>query len=61
MLAGTVDSVVLQAEADLGEGGFDRTGVTADLGGDGIWGRSAPTWTAVRRARSPTCGSTATG
>jgi hypothetical protein len=38
VLAGAVDSVVLQAEADLGDGGFDRTGVTADLGDDGIMG-----------------------
>ena len=38
ILAGTVGSVVLQAEADLGEGGFDRTGVTADLGDEGIVG-----------------------
>lgn len=38
VLAGIRDSVVVQAEADLGEGGFDRTGVTADLGDDGIMG-----------------------
>lgn len=38
VLAGTTDSVVLQASADLGEGGFDRTGVTADVGDDGIFG-----------------------
>ncbi|HKY68558.1 MAG TPA: hypothetical protein VJM49_19390 [Acidimicrobiales bacterium] len=38
VLAGTTGSVVLQASADLGDGGFDRTGVTADLGDDGIFG-----------------------
>ena len=38
VLAGTTGRVVLQASADLGEGGFDRTGVTADLGDDGIFG-----------------------
>jgi len=38
ILAGTAGRVVLQAEADLGEGGFDRTGVTADLGDEGIVG-----------------------
>jgi hypothetical protein len=38
VLAGVRGSVVVQAEADLGEGGFDRTGVTADLGDDGIIG-----------------------
>jgi hypothetical protein len=38
VLAGRRDAVVVQAEADLGEGGFDRTGVTADLGDDGIMG-----------------------
>ena len=37
-LAGTSGGTVLQAEADLGDGGGDRTGVTADLGGDGIVG-----------------------
>jgi hypothetical protein len=38
LLAGTRAGVVLQVAADLGEGGIDRTGVTADLGEDGIWG-----------------------
>ena len=38
VLAGIRDDIVIQAEADLGEGGFDRTGVTADLGGDGVMG-----------------------
>jgi hypothetical protein len=38
VLAGRRDAVVVQAEADLGEGGFDRTGVTADLGDEGILG-----------------------
>ena len=38
VLAGTTGSLVVQAEADLGDGGVDRTGVTADLGGDGIMG-----------------------
>jgi len=38
-LAGTRDGLVIQAAADLGPGGTDRTGVTADLGADdGIWG-----------------------
>jgi hypothetical protein len=38
VLAGIRGGVVVQAEADLGEGGFDRTGVTADLGDEGIMG-----------------------
>ena len=38
LLAGRAGSVVLQAAADLGDGGTDRTGVTADLGIDGIVG-----------------------
>jgi hypothetical protein len=38
VVGGTTGSVVLQVQADLGDGGFDRTGVTADLGGDGIMG-----------------------
>jgi hypothetical protein len=38
VLAGTVGGVVVQAEADLGDDGFDRTGVTADLGDGGIVG-----------------------
>jgi hypothetical protein len=38
VLAGIEGAVVVQAEADVGEGGFDRTGVTADLGDDGIMG-----------------------
>jgi hypothetical protein len=38
VLAGIEGDIVVQAEADVGEGGFDRTGVTADLGGDGIMG-----------------------
>lgn len=38
VLAGVRGSVVIQAEADIGEDGFDRTGVTADLGDDGILG-----------------------
>jgi hypothetical protein len=38
VLAGASNGVVLQVEADLGEGGAERTGVTADLGGDGIMG-----------------------
>jgi hypothetical protein len=38
VLAGTSGGTVLQAEADLGDGGADRTGVTVDLGGDGIFG-----------------------
>jgi hypothetical protein len=37
-LAGTNGGIVVQAEADVGDGGFDRTGVTADLGDDGILG-----------------------
>lgn len=36
--AGASGGSVLQVEADVGEGGRDRTGVTADLGGDGIMG-----------------------
>lgn len=38
VLAGIEDDVVIQVEADLGEDGTERTGVTADLGGDGIMG-----------------------
>jgi hypothetical protein len=38
VLAGIGGSVVVQAEADIGEGGFDRTGITADVGDDGIMG-----------------------
>ena len=38
VLAGTTGNVVLQATADLGTGGADRTGVTADLGNEGILG-----------------------
>jgi hypothetical protein len=39
VLAGARGAVVVQAVADLGEGGVARSGVTADLGGeDGIWG-----------------------
>lgn len=38
VLAGIEERIVIQAEADLGEGGFDRTGVSADLGDDGIMG-----------------------
>lgn len=38
VLAGIEDDVVIQVEADLGEDGTARTGVTADLGGDGIMG-----------------------
>lgn len=38
VLAGTEGGTVLQAEGDVGGGGRDRTGVTADLGGDGIMG-----------------------
>ena len=38
VLAGTTGTVVLQATADLGAGGDDRTGVTADLGDEGILG-----------------------
>ena len=38
VLAGIDGDLVIQAEADLGEDGAERTGVTADLGGDGIMG-----------------------
>lgn len=38
VLAGTSGGTVLQAEADLGDGGADRTGVTADLADVGIVG-----------------------
>jgi hypothetical protein len=38
LLAGRRGTVVVQAAADLGDGGFDRTGVTADLGAAGILG-----------------------
>lgn len=43
LLAGRRDELVVQVAADLGEGGVDRTGVTADLGADdGIWGAFGP-------------------
>jgi hypothetical protein len=42
VMAGRTGSMVLQVEADVGEGGERRTGVTADLGGDGIWGAFGP-------------------
>jgi hypothetical protein len=38
LLAGRQGTVVVQAAADLGDEGLDRTGVTADLGGAGILG-----------------------
>ena len=38
VLAGRRGAVVIQAAADLGEDGSDRTGVTADLGAAGILG-----------------------
>jgi hypothetical protein len=38
LLAGRRGAVVVQAAADLGDGGLDRTGVTADLGAAGILG-----------------------
>jgi hypothetical protein len=38
LLAGRRGDVVVQAAADLGDDGFDRTGVTADLGAAGILG-----------------------
>jgi hypothetical protein len=38
LLAGRRGQVVVQAAADLGDEGFDRTGVTADLGAAGILG-----------------------
>ena len=38
LLAGRRGAVVVQAAADLGDDGFDRTGVTADLGAAGILG-----------------------
>jgi hypothetical protein len=44
VLGGAEDGTVVLAQADLGDGGRDRTGVTLDLGGDagsgagGIWG-----------------------
>ena len=37
-LGGTRGAVVLQAAADVSEGGTARTGVTVDLGQDEIWG-----------------------
>jgi hypothetical protein len=38
VMAGRLGQVVIQVRADLGEGGRARTGVTADLGDDGILG-----------------------
>jgi hypothetical protein len=37
-MAGRQGAMVLQVAADLGDGGLTRTGVTADLGGDGTLG-----------------------
>src|SRR5918994_3966443 len=42
VLAGREGSTVLQAAADLGDGGADRSGVTADLGVEGIVGAFGP-------------------
>jgi hypothetical protein len=42
VLAGRAGSTVLQAAADLGDGGADRSGVTADLGVEGIVGAFGP-------------------
>lgn len=38
VLGGARGGIVVQAEADVGEGGEARTGVTADLGDEGILG-----------------------
>ena len=38
VMAGRQGDIVIQVWADLGEGGRERTGVTADLGEDGIRG-----------------------
>ena len=38
VLAGAHGGIVVQAKVDVGEGGADRSGVTADLGDDGILG-----------------------
>jgi hypothetical protein len=38
MLGGSRGTMVLQAAADVGEGGTARTGVTLDLGAGEIWG-----------------------
>jgi hypothetical protein len=42
VLAGREGTTVLQAAADLGDGGADRSGVTADLGVEGIVGAFGP-------------------
>ena len=42
VLAGREGSTVLQAAADLGHGGADRSAVTADLGVEGIVGAFGP-------------------
>ena len=42
LAVGRRDATVLQVAADLGEGGAGRSGVTADLGDDGIWGAFGP-------------------
>jgi hypothetical protein len=42
IMAGRRGPIVIQVWADLGEGGRDRTGVTADLGDDGIMGAFGP-------------------
>lgn len=38
LLAGAEGGLVVQAAADVGEGGTDRSGVTGDMGDDGLWG-----------------------
>ncbi|HEY8524838.1 MAG TPA: hypothetical protein VIL48_07750 [Acidimicrobiales bacterium] len=42
IMAGREGSVVVQVRADVGEGGRDRTGVTVDLGDEGILGAFGP-------------------
>jgi hypothetical protein len=58
VLGGAEDGTVVQAQADLGDGGRDRSGVTLDLG-DGA-ARSGPTCPTGPPARSPASASRAT-
>ena len=51
LMAGTQGAVVLQVEADVGDGGTARTGVTVDMGGGEIWGAFG---TDMRRAAAGT-------
>ena len=42
LMAGARGATVLQVEADVGEGGLARTGVTVEMGAGEIWGAFGP-------------------